>query len=184
MSRYIYSFIINKTRWGSFGSRDWRVEVWRKKVEDPPLTLGVDGSQQQGRGQHGRCQRSPASRGSHGPRRSNSRRCLWSLSSRRVTCTNLRSLRSTERGWRCSCLSLFLYFSKIPSLAYVIRGKRKETDAAARRGLLDAPVRFRLTCFKQRASRLYSWPSFGESPRRASAEGCYRPGETPGERGR
>lgn len=60
----------------------------------------------------------------------------------------------------------------------------RNRDAAARRGLLDAPVRFRLTCFKQRASRLYSWPSFGESPRRASAGGCYRPGETPGERGR
>lgn len=81
---------------------------------------------------------------------------------RRVTCTNLRSVR-TKR-----CLSS-LALSQA-TVTYM-RGKfTKENKcsrgAAAQRGLLDAPVRFRLTCFKQRASRLYSWPSFGESPRR------------------
>lgn len=57
---------------------------------------------------------------------------------------------------------------------------RSRCAAATRPVVLDAPVRFRLTYFKQRATRLYSRSSFGESPRRRSARGCYRPGETPG----
>jgi len=60
------------------------------------------------------------------------------------------------------------FSSKLPSRICGVNLRmekyRCNRGAAARRGLLDAPVRFRLTCFKQRASRLYSWPSFGESP--------------------